>query len=66
MMNGIGGDPFLLYCARADGSAKPESDHSVHFDTNSIDNGSYDGGFGLYSSTLTKERVRQFLLRLKL
>jgi hypothetical protein len=38
--------------------------NSVRFDTNSIDNGSDDGGFGFYSSTLTKARVQQFSLRL--
>jgi hypothetical protein len=38
--------------------------NSVRFDTNSIDNGSDDGGFGLYSGTLTNPRVQQFSLRL--
>jgi hypothetical protein len=38
--------------------------NSVRFDTNSIDNGSDDGGFGLYSGTLTTPRVQQFSLRL--
>lgn len=38
--------------------------NSVRFDTNSIDNGSDDGGFGSYSSTLTTPRVQQFSLRL--
>jgi hypothetical protein len=38
--------------------------NSVRFDTNSIDNGSDDGGFGLYSGTLTSPRVQQFSLRL--
>jgi hypothetical protein len=37
--------------------------NSVGFDTNSIDNGSDDGGFGLYSGTLTNPRVQQFSLR---
>ncbi|MBA0084848.1 MAG: carboxypeptidase regulatory-like domain-containing protein, partial [Acidobacteria bacterium Pan2503] len=37
--------------------------NSVRFDTNSIDNGSDDGGFGLYSGTLTYPRVQQFSLR---
>jgi len=36
----------------------------VRFDTNSIDNGSDDGGFGLYSGTLTIPRLQQFSLRL--
>lgn len=38
--------------------------NSVRFDTNSIDNGSDDGGFGSYSATLTAPRVQQFSLRL--
>ena len=38
--------------------------NSVRFDTNTIDNGSDDGGFGLYSGTLTNPRVQQFSLRL--
>jgi len=38
--------------------------NSVRFDTNSTDNGSDDGGFGLYSGTLTNPRVQQFSLRL--
>jgi hypothetical protein len=38
--------------------------NSVRFDTNSIDNGSDDGGFGFYSATLTNPRVQQFSLRL--
>jgi hypothetical protein len=38
--------------------------NSVRFDTNSLDNGSDDGGFGLYSGTLTSPRVQQFSLRL--
>ena len=38
--------------------------NSVRFDTNSIDNGSDDGGFGSYSGTLTTPRVQQFSLRL--
>lgn len=38
--------------------------NSVRFDTNSIDNGSDDGGFGLYSGTLTNPRLQQFSLRL--
>ena len=38
--------------------------NSVRFDTNSLDNGSDDGGFGLYSGTLTTPRVQQFSLRL--
>ena len=38
--------------------------NSVRFDTNSLDNGSDDGGFGLYSGTLTNPRVQQFSLRL--
>lgn len=38
--------------------------NSVRFDTNSIDNGSDDGGFGLYSGLLTTPRVQQFSLRL--
>jgi hypothetical protein len=40
--------------------------NSVRFDTNtntSLDNGSDDGSFGLYRSTLTVERVQQFSLR---
>jgi hypothetical protein len=38
--------------------------NSVRFDTNSIDNGSDDGGFGFYSAALTGPRVQQFSLRL--
>ncbi len=38
--------------------------NSVRFDTNSIDNGSDDGGFGQYTGTLTTPRVQQFSLRL--
>jgi hypothetical protein len=38
--------------------------NSVRFDTNSLDNGSNDGRFGLYSGTLTTPRVQQFSLRL--
>lgn len=38
--------------------------NSVRFDTNSIDNGSDDGGFGQYTGTLTNPRVQQFSLRL--
>jgi len=38
--------------------------NSVRFDTNSIDNGSDDGAFGLYRATLTNPRVQQFSLRL--
>ena len=38
--------------------------NSVRFDTNSIDNGSDDGGFGLYSGILINPRVQQFSLRL--
>ena len=42
--------------------------NSVRFDTNTntktpLDNGSDDGSFGLYRSTLTVERVQQFSLR---
>jgi len=38
--------------------------NSVRFDTNSLDVGSDDGGFGQYSGTLTTPRVQQFSLRL--